>query len=97
MAADDGSPGIRALINQIPHTMLASHVILNQLASTSGVAGEDQQLTLENLNAVVVNLKALLADCVITLDDKIEKLAGRPGIPDGLIAAVLSEFHQQGR
>lgn len=90
--ADNGSPGIRALMNQIPPTMETSLVVLNQLATTSGVAGADQQLTLENLNEVVVNLKALLADCVITLDNKIEQLAGRPGIPDGLVSAIMSEF-----
>ncbi|ORV86731.1 hypothetical protein AWC11_17030 [Mycobacterium interjectum] len=91
--ADGGSPGIRALMNQIPHTMEASLVVLNQLATTSGAAGADQQLTLENLNEVVVNLKALLADCVITLDNKIEQLAGRPGISDELVPAILLEFH----
>jgi hypothetical protein len=99
--SDDASAGFRALHNQIPIEMEASHVILDKFVALSSLYKTGQQpptldgeaVTLEKCFELLFSWMTVTTYCAIMLDSKIEQLAGRPGVPDGLVGAIMSEFN----
>jgi hypothetical protein len=89
---DDVRGSIAAMLNQIPDTMVASHGVLWTMANMGSVRGEDGEICLEEVAQLVNKLAATLVVTVIELDNRIERLAGRPGISDDMMLAIQSEF-----
>jgi hypothetical protein len=89
---DDIKAGFNAILNQIPGTMEASIGVMSTLSRIGSVKGEDGEIDLGKLQQLVNKLLALTTFGLITLDNKAERLAGRPGIPDDLIETIMSEF-----
>lgn len=97
MTKDDDARGmLRAIMNQLPDTMEASLVVVDQLAKAKSVLGADQNISVEKLHDLVTTWQALTADCIIMLDNKIERLAGRPGIADDALRSIMTEFRMGG-
>jgi hypothetical protein len=98
---DDARAGFDALANKIPLTMEASIVALHQFVEVSSAmkrAGfsrdpvEENAMAFQNLFETVSAWMRVTLDCIITLDNRIERLEGRPGLPDGAITRIMSEF-----
>jgi hypothetical protein len=96
---DDARAMYRAMLNQIPETMLASQLVLTNLATLGSVrepesAGGD--ISLQALHQMLVKQKAVFSLCLIILENRLERLEGRPGIPDDRLQAIMSEFRDLG-
>jgi hypothetical protein len=89
---DDVRAAYAAMINQIPPTMESSIGVLSMLSSLGPVKGADGQISVEKLQAIMARVAATLTFCVLTLDNKVERLEGRPGIPDDSLEAIRREF-----
>ncbi|GJN97843.1 hypothetical protein NJB1907f44_21600 [Mycobacterium marinum] len=92
MTPDDARTGIQAMLNQIPPTMEASHAVLNNLGSLGSVVEEDQGISIEKLQQVVSKWVATTIACIISLENRIERAAGRPGVPEDTLDAIITEF-----
>ncbi|EFG75280.1 hypothetical protein HMPREF0591_4843 [Mycobacterium parascrofulaceum ATCC BAA-614] len=89
---DEARDGIRALTNHVPETMPATHGVLNLFAALRPVAEDDGETSLEKLSQNIETLAATLTVCVITLENRLEQLAGRPGLPESTLDAIMGEF-----
>lgn len=89
---DDARQGVRSLLNHVPETMPATHSTLQTLASLSSVRGDDGEISVEKLHQVVSKFAATFSVCIITLENRIERLEGRPGLPDSTWEGILGEF-----
>lgn len=87
--ADYGS----ALLNHIPQTMEATRLVLSTTASM-GIEKPPPGLIQEadkHIHELIRQTKAL-ALAVIGLEDRLEHLEGRPGLPHQTLMAIASEF-----
>ena len=82
----------QAMLNQIPDTMPLSQIVLTSLAGLTSVKGEDGDISLEKLQRAQAKQNSLFSNCVLILENRVERLEGRPGIPDDLLEAIMSEF-----
>lgn len=92
LTPDDARVGIRAMLNQIPATMEASHAVLYNLSAIGSIAEKDGSISVEKLQQVVQGLMATTIACIVSLENRVERAAGRPGVPDETLNAILSEF-----
>lgn len=89
---EDAAAMFRAMLNQIPDTMLATQLVLANLATLKSVKGEDGEISLKELHEMLVVQKAVFAQCLVILENRLERLDGRPGVPDDALLAMMSEF-----
>jgi hypothetical protein len=91
---DDIRAGYRAMLNQIPATMVATQGILMNLATLGSVRpkGSSTDISTKALHKMLVEQKAVFSVCIMGLENRIERLEGRPGIPDDRLEAIMSEF-----
>jgi hypothetical protein len=84
--SEDGriSPeALDALLNQIPGTMpVTRDVIVAALADGEGNRGVEK----------IAKVVTALIEGLVTVENRLERLEGRPGIPAELFKAVMSEF-----
>jgi hypothetical protein len=95
MTPDDARAMYRAILNQIPETMLVSQLVFTNLATLGSVREPENAgggISLEALHQMVMKQKAVFSYCFIILENRIERLEGRPGIPDNRLEAIMSEF-----
>lgn len=92
----DTHGAIRALLNQVPQTMTATAAVLVLLDQMQPAGGVDGVPSLQELHQVVGKVAASLVICATTLENAIERLQGRPGIPEGRFNAIVSEFFGDG-
>lgn len=83
---------LAVLLNQIPPTMLATQAVLTGNAGLGSIRSEGGEVVLEDLAKLVNGLRATLLVSVIEIDNRLERLEGRPGISDGLLDHILGEF-----
>lgn len=85
----DGLPDeFKALLNQVPPTMQATRDVLFGMGTSVEASKKDAAQVFENLRPLLVGL----ASGILSLDNKLEQLDGRPGIAWGNIDTLLSEF-----
>jgi hypothetical protein len=92
---DEARAMFEAMLNQIPDTMLVSQLVLTNLATLSSVREPQSaggEISLEKLHAMLGAQKAVFANCLIILENRLERLEGRPGIPDDRLEAIMTEF-----
>ncbi|UXA09641.1 hypothetical protein KXD96_28195 (plasmid) [Mycobacterium sp. SMC-2] len=89
---DEARQGMRALLNHVPETMPATHSVLYLLESLRSVRGDEGDISIEKLHQVVSKFAATFSICVQTLENRIERLEGRPGINDSTWEAIMVEF-----
>jgi hypothetical protein len=89
---DDVRAAYRAMLNHVPTTMVSSHAVLSMISSLGSVKGDDGEISVEKLHQLVGKLAATVSVCILTLDNQVERLEGRPGIPDDRLEAIMSEF-----
>lgn len=89
---DDVRAGLRAVLNQIPDTMLATQVVVEELATLGSVRGDDGEVSVEKVREFTAKVAAVLVSSVFALDNRLERMEGRPGLPEGFIGQILSEF-----
>jgi hypothetical protein len=94
---DDARASFHAMLNQIPPTMAATQAALLTASTLKSVKGEDGEVSLEKLTKLVNQLAATVTVCVVELDNRIERLEGRPGISSDMLEAMLTEFGLGGR
>jgi hypothetical protein len=87
---DDARNALRAMLNQIPDTMAASHIVLNELAALGSVRGDDGDISVEKLHKIVGRWMAAMTACITTLENRVQRLEGRPGIGDDMIDSCRS-------
>ncbi|RFZ08121.1 hypothetical protein MML61_10230 [Mycobacterium marinum] len=92
MTPDDARTGIQAILNQIPTTMEASRTVVYNLGAMGSLIGDDQRISVEKLQQAVSRWAATTIACTVSLENRIERLEGRPGVPDETIDAIMSEF-----
>ena len=87
--ADYGS----VLLNHIPHTMEATRLVLSTTASMGveeprpGIIQEPDK----HIHELIRQTTALVM-AVIGLEDRLERLEGRPGLPHETLVAIAKEF-----
>jgi hypothetical protein len=86
--ADDFRDASRSLLNQVPETMPASRSTLHLFSSISAT----RESTSEKVNQYLASLTATFGVCIIELENRLEQLEGRPGLPDSTWQAIISEF-----
>ncbi|TDK87554.1 hypothetical protein EUA02_26885 [Mycobacterium paragordonae] len=102
MTPDDARGMFSAWFNQIPDTMVASQAILQRFLALRPVGGDDGDQggkevdRFLSLHKLVTEWIATTAVNTITLENRIERLEGRPGIPDDSLDAIMSEFRGMG-
>lgn len=85
MQPDDARNAVNAVINQIPASMEATRTALEFLASiTHGSMGKP--------NNEALKVFSVLTSCVLQLDNRIERLEGRPGVPPEQLVSLFQEF-----
>jgi hypothetical protein len=94
---DDARAGIRALLNHVPATMAATRTALAVLAAVRTDAEDDKvEVSLKDLRQLVSKFAATFTACIVTLENEIEALNGRPGLPDSTWDAIMGEFGMGG-
>ncbi|WP_273734736.1 hypothetical protein [Mycolicibacterium septicum] len=82
---DDARNAANAVLNQIPATMDATRTALEFFTDvTAGRMGK--------LDDQALRLMAVLIDCVLRLDNRLEALEGRPGVPKEKLEQLFREF-----
>jgi hypothetical protein len=89
---DDARAAIRAILNQVPPTMEATQIVLNHLAALGSIRGDEGDISPEKLHQFTAEWAVTFMECIITLENRIERLQGGRGIPDGLLGDLMSEF-----
>jgi hypothetical protein len=89
---DEVRAAYRAMLNQVPTTMVPTHTMLSMIGSMGSVKGDDGEINVEKLRQLVTKLAATVSECILILDNQVERLEGRPGIPDDSLQAIMSEF-----
>jgi hypothetical protein len=89
---DDARTALRAILNQVPPSMEATHIVLNHVAALGSVSSDEGDIGLEKLRQFTAEWAVTLMECIITLENRIERAQGGRGIPDGLLGDFLSEF-----
>ncbi|MAS06199.1 MAG: hypothetical protein CL534_16165 [Ahrensia sp.] len=90
---DNVRAGFRTLLNQLPETMPLSYAVIDELGvNLESVRGDSGSVDPELIQKFANRIAGLLLASVVQLENRIEKLEGRQGVPDGFIGAVLSEF-----
>lgn len=72
--------------------MTATHSVLYLLESLRSVRGDEGDISIEKLHQVVSKFAATFSICFQTLENRIERLEGRPGINDSTWEAIMVEF-----
>jgi len=62
------------------------------LASLTSVLSDEGEISIEKLHELIARWAATVTGCVIVLENKIERLGERPGLPDDAMGRILSEF-----
>lgn len=83
-SAEDARNSMAAAINRIPETMEATRHALGAVVGLRRGIGRPDAHTLQVL--------VTLAVCVCQLDNRIERLEGRPGVPLEHLISLLREF-----
>lgn len=86
----------RAMLNQIPDTMPSSQAVFERFLALSPVREDDVKQRLDQLHGIVTEWVSVLAVNTIALENRIERLEGRPGIPEDSLDAIMSEFRGVG-
>jgi hypothetical protein len=89
---DDARNAFRVMINQIPTTMSLSRVILTEVINLSSVKGQDGEVSAEKVHLMTTRFLSVFANAIIHLENRVEVLDGRPGIPDDRLSTIMSEF-----
>jgi hypothetical protein len=95
---DDARAMFRAMLNQTPDTMVVSQLVLTNWATLGSVAaeGDDGEISRKKLHEMLMVQKTVFAYCLILLENRLERLDGRLGIPDDRLALIMSEFRDLG-
>lgn len=84
---------MRALLNHVPETMDATRTALGVLAALRSDAEDDKvEVSLKELREVVSKFAATFTICIVTLENEIEALHGRPGLTDSTWHGIMGEF-----
>ncbi len=91
---EDARMMFKSLANQIPDTMQVTQSILMAFADLKSVRpkGSPDDISVEALHDLVALQLAVFGNALITIDNRLEKLEGRPGVPDDRLDAIMSEF-----
>jgi hypothetical protein len=90
---DDAIAGMRAILNHIPANMVATRTALAEFAALRTDAEDDKvEVSLKELRQLVSKFAATFTICIVTLENEIEALHGRPGLPDSTWFAIMGEF-----
>jgi hypothetical protein len=81
---DDARNSMAAAINQVPAAMEATRHALGAVTSFRRTASDPDHQVLQLLGVLVV--------CVAQLDNRIERLEGRTGVPLEQLVNLLREF-----
>lgn len=96
MTPDEAREMFSAMLNQIPDTMPSSQAAFERFLTLSPVCEDDVKHRLDQLHSIVTEWVAVLTVNTIALENRIERLEGRPGIPDESLDAIMSEFRGVG-
>lgn len=89
---DDARAMFSTMVNQIPPTMTGTVAVLSNTAGLGSVRGADGQIDLEELTKLINGVRATLLFSVVEVENRLEKLEGRPGISDGVLESIMIEF-----
>ncbi len=82
----DVDGAVAAILNQIPASMEVTRDVLAVIVGAAVKARQQGQ-------PPAVNMLAVLMQAVVALENRLEKLEGRPGFDDvGTLGRLLSEF-----
>jgi hypothetical protein len=91
-APENARNALRAVMNQLPITMEASLVVLDQMARSESMLGDNGEISAEKLHHLITKWVATLADCMITSENRLERTESRRGIPDLALGLIMGEF-----
>ena len=90
---ENARAGIQALLNQIPDSMHVSITAIDSLSEIMrSTRGDDGNVSVEELQKFANGIFAVLLTSVVELENRLERVAGRDGVPSGFIGNILSEF-----
>ncbi|QIV83044.1 hypothetical protein [Mycolicibacterium frederiksbergense] len=90
---DDARAGFQALLNQIPDTMPVSYTAIDSLTEIMrSTRGDDGNVSVEEVQKFANGVLAMLLTSVVELENRMERIDGRAGVPPGFIGNILSEF-----
>lgn len=81
-----------AMLNQIPDTMEVTQLVLGNMANLNSVVDSDGEINMMTLHQMMARQKAVFGYCLMLLENRMERLEGREGIPDDRLEAIMSEF-----
>jgi hypothetical protein len=90
--SDDARDAMSAILNQIPPTMEATQVALNYFAALVSVRDDTTEAGLKKLDQLLAKLVPTFTACITTLENRLERLEGRPGVSLDALRNIMSEF-----
>jgi hypothetical protein len=72
--------------------MDATQIVLQGLAALGSVRDDEGDISVEKLQQFTAKWVAMFAGCIVSLENRIERMQGRAGIPDDSLGRILSEF-----